>query len=587
MAALLLGACAALPPYGDPSLQLHRLFEQSDESSQQRFPMGAIYRGEQRRVARFGDFLSDAHVAAGAEAARSELGALARIDRASVSSADRVAYDAFKWQREIDLRWSEPAILAVWLRVPFDQFNGFHLDFTELSSGTGAAHYRSVEDYDDGLGRIDGFVAWLGRATARFREGMETGVVHPRVVVERMIGQFAALVAQGVEGSTFYGPIRSMPLDIAPAERERLEKAYGAAIRERILPAFVRMHDFLMHEYLPRARTSAGLSQIPGGAAYYRHLIEVHTTTRMTPEEIHALGLAEVARIRARMEEIRTRTGFSGTLAQFFEHVRTDARFKAASAEAMAEGYRAIGARVHAALPRLFSRLPKTALEIRPEPAYRERTAAAGRYEAGAGDAARPGIFYFSAWDLPSRNTTGMESIYLHEAEPGHHLQTSLARENAGLPRFLRFRWITAYGEGWGLYAETLGRELGMYEDPYQQFGAYGLEIWRAVRLVVDTGVHAKGWTREQAIDYLMANSSTGRTDAAVEIERYIAWPAQALAYKIGQLTITRLREKAQAALGANFDVRAFHEQVLMTGALPLPVLEAKIDAWIAGQTGR
>lgn len=584
--ALLLGACTALPPGGDPSQALHRLFEQSTESSERRYPMGAIYRGEQRRVARFGDVLTDAHVAAGAEAARSELGALAQIDRAALSPTDRLAYDVFKWQREIDLRWSDPAILAVWLRLPFDQFNGYHLDFPELSSGTGAARYRSVEDYEDGLGRVGGFVAWLGRATARFREGMDTGVVHPRVVVERMIGQFAALIAQGVEGSTFYGPIRSMPQDIAPAERERLAKAYAAAIRERILPAFARMRDFLQHEYLPRARASDGLSGVPGGTAYYRHLIEVHTTTRLTPEEIHALGLAEVARIRARMDEVRVRAGFAGTLAQFFEHVRTGARFKAASAEAMTEGFRAIGARVQAALPRLFSRLPTTALEIRPEPPYRERTAAAGRYEAGAADASRPGIFYFSTWDLPSRNTTGMESIYLHEAEPGHHLQISLARENAALPKFLRFRWITAYVEGWGLYAESLGRELGMYEDPYQQFGAYGLEIWRAVRLVVDTGVHAKGWTREQAIDYLMANSTTGRTDATVEIERYIAWPAQALAYKIGQLTITRLREKAQAALGAKFDVRAFHEQVLMTGALPLPVLEAKIDAWIAGQAG-
>lgn len=586
LGAMLACACAGavLAQAGDSSQRLRRLFEQSSLAAQQRFPLGALYRGESRRVAQFGEYLTDAHVAAGRESALADLQELAGIERALLSAPERVAYDAFRWQREIDLRWSEPRFRDIWLRLPFDQFNGFHLGFPTLSSGSGAARYRSVEDYEDGLSRIEGFIAWLERAMARFREGAGAGIVHPRPVVERMVEQFAALLAQGVEGSVFYGPVRAIPDGIAPAERERLRLAYATAIRERILPAFTRMHEFLSGWYLARTRESVGLYRIPGGEAYYRHLVEVHTTTRLSPDEIHALGRAEVERIRARMDEIRVRTGFEGPLPAFFEHVRGDPQFRPASAAAIAERYRAIGARVQAALPRLFPKLPRAALEVRAEPAWREKSAPYARYESGSADASRPGVFYYNTRDLASRSVIGMEALYLHEALPGHHLQIGIARESAQLPPFLRYREITAFSEGWALYAETLGPELGLYADPWQRFGALDQEMWRALRLVVDTGIHWMGWRREEAIDYMLAHSSTSRTDAVAEVERYIAWPGQALAYKIGQLTITRLRAKARDALGERFDVRDFHDVVLATGSLPLPVLEAKVDAWIAAR---
>jgi uncharacterized protein (DUF885 family) len=342
------------------------------------------------------------------------------------------------------------------------------------------------------------------------------------------------------------------------------------------------MRDFLRDDYLPRTRGSVGLSDLPGGAGWYRQLVAENTTTALAPDEIHQIGLAEVARIRQSMDAVRIETGFAGALPEFLEFMRTDPRFQPASAQALKDGYADIGRRVDLALDRLFAHRPRSALELRPTPANQERTDAAARYQQGTPDGSRPGIFYFNTWDLPSRNTSGMESLYLHEAVPGHHYQVSLAQENLALPKLLRFGGNTAYVEGWALYAESLGFELGLFTDPYQHFGHLDDEMLRAMRLVVDTGLHTKGWTREQAIDYMLANSSMSRTDAVAEVERYIASPAQALAYKIGQLTIRRLRTRAEVALGPRFDVRAFHDQVLNTGALPLAVLEAKIEAWVA-----
>lgn len=342
------------------------------------------------------------------------------------------------------------------------------------------------------------------------------------------------------------------------------------------------MRDFLRDDYLPRTRSSVGLSALPSGLDWYRYLTLENTTTSLAPDEIHQIGLAEVARIRQSMDAVRIEAGFAGPLPAFLEFMRTDARFKPASAQALKDGYGEIGRRVDVTLDRLFAHRPRAALELRPTPANQERTDAAARYQQGTPDGSRPGIFYFNTWDLPSRNTSGMETLYLHEAVPGHHYQVSLAQENLALPKLLRFGGPTAYFEGWALYAESLGFELGLFTDPYQRFGHLDDEMLRALRLVVDTGLHTKGWTREQAIDFMLANSSMSRTDAVAEVERYIASPAQALAYKIGQLTIRRLRTQAEATLGPRFDVRAFHDQVLNTGALPLAVLEAKIDAWVA-----
>ena len=536
-------------------------------------------------MARFGEEFSDAHVAAMRAGARAELERLAAIDRDRLASADRIAYDTFHWNKTLELRRFGPALSAVWLRLPLNSyFESWHIEFPSLSSGTGIAPYRSVADYDNGLARIDGYITFLGRAITRLREGAAQGVVQPRRVVEDMIEQFDESIAQGVEGSTFYGPIGKLPAEMAPADRDRLTQLYRTKIRNRLLPTFVQVRDFLKREYLPKSRNTVGLSQIPGGADYYRLLVEEHTSTSMSPEEIHRIGLAEVVRIKRSMEEIKNRVGFEGSLAQFFEHIRTDQRFKPASAQALADGYRAIGANVSQALPRLFRTLPKTALELRPVPAAAERATPGAYYDAGSVDGARPGVFFFNTHDLPSRTIETMETLYLHEAVPGHHLQASLRRENRALPDVLRFGWNTAYIEGWALYAESLGPELGMFTDPYQRLGAYSYEMLRAMRLVVDTGLHMMGWSRDQAIDYMLANSSFNPARTAREVDRYIAYPGQALAYKVGQLTIARLRATAERALGPEFDIREFHDEVLSTGALPMSVLEAKIDAWIAAR---
>ncbi len=418
-------------------------------------------------------------------------------------------------------------------------------------------------------------------AIARFREGLAAGVVEPKLVVRNMIDQFDALLKQGVEGSTFYGPVKKFPEGISPADQERLRAAYAAQVRDVINPVHQRMRDFLADTYLPAARDSVGLSGLKGGEKLYALYIEQRTTLPLNAEEVHQLGLSEVARITAEMVKQQQAVGFKGTLAQFFDHLRSDPRFQPKTKEELAEGYRAIEARVLERIPEQFNLIPKSPLELRPVPDYREKTDAGGSYNQGTPDGSRPGIFYFNTYDLASRYTWGMETLFLHEGIPGHHFQISLAQENAALPNFMRFGGNTAFVEGWGLYAETLWKELGVETDPYQRMGGLNDEMLRAMRLVVDTGLHAKGWSRDQAIEYMLANSPMSRTDATAEVERYIAVPGQALAYKIGQLTLSRLKARAQAALGPRFDPRAFHAEVLDTGSLPMPVLEKKIDDWI------
>ena len=577
------GAAQMSAAQGDAA-RMRAIFSQSDEAYLKRNPLDAIYRGDGRYAGQFGDLLSDAHAAAERAAAQDDLKRLAAINRAALSPDDQVIYDTFQWQRSLDLKGMSPALATFAAELPIDHFNGLHIYFPDLSSGEGAAAYKTVADYDNGLSRIDGFIVFIDQAIGRFRQGMARGVVQPRLVVNNMIEQLDGMIAQGVDGSTFYGPIKKMPEGFGAADKARLTAGYRQAIAGKIDPAFTRLRDFLKNEYLPKSRDSVGLGAVPGGADYYAYLVQRQTTTEMTPDQIHQLGLSEVARIRQGMEAVKAQVGFNGTLPRFFDYLRTDPRFKPASAQTLGDGYRAIGKRVDMAIPKLFSAVPTALLEIRPVPAYIEKTAAGAYYMQGTPDGSRPGVFYFNSYDLPSRTTPGMETLYLHEAIPGHHFQISLAQENTALPNFLRFGGNTAYVEGWALYSESLGTELGMLTDPYQRFGAYDDEMLRAMRLVVDTGIHTKGWTRDQAIAYMLANSGMSKTDATAEVERYIAYPAQALAYKVGQLTIRKLRTRAEQALGAKFDVRAFHEQVLMTGALPMDVLETKIDRWIAAQ---
>ena len=575
-------AAAAPRPAQDAATALAALFRDSDEASLRRNPLEALVRGDLRYAAEFGDYVTPAYFEAERRAVEADLQRLRAIDRAALDPTRQLAYDVFRWNQERSLSALRPEILALTAVRPIDHKRGMQAFYPDVSSGRGAAPFRTVADYENNLRRLDGFARYLDNSILRFREGMASGVVQPKLVVDVVLGQFDNLIAQGVEGSTFYGPVNAFPETVPAVERPRLVAAYRAAIGERLIPSLRRIRAFLADEYRPVARDSIGLSDMPGGSELYRLRIEEQTTLPLTADQVHEIGLSEVARVRTRMEAVARQAGFTGTLTEFFHHIRTEPRFQPASREALTQNFRAIGERVDRRVLELFAARPRTQLNIEPVPAYRERSAAGGSYSQGAPDASRPGTFYFNAYDLPSRTIEGNETLFLHEGTPGHHFQISLAQENEALPNFMRFGGNTAFVEGWAHYAETLGAELGLFTDPIQMFGHLDAQMFRAIRLVVDTGLHAKGWSRDRAIDYMMANSATGRTAAESEIDRYIANPGQALAYKIGQLKISELRARAERALGSRFDIRAFHSQVLDTGALPLTVLERKIDDWIA-----
>ncbi len=567
-----------------PSARLHALFRASDEDNLRRNPLSAMFRGDYRYADRLGDYISDEYYAGERAAAERELAALAAIDRSSLNATDQLAYDVFKYQREDDLRDVEPEMLALTAVRPINHFSGFHTFYPVFASGRNAAPFRNVEDYENNLIRHRQFATLIDKAIGRLREGLASGVVETKMTVRNVIGQLDTQLAAPPEESPYFGPIGAFPDTVPEADRARLRAAHLEVIGEGIYPAYRRLRDFLQNEYLPRAREGAGLVHMRGGDVLYRRLIEENTTLPLTADYVHDLGLREVARIRSEMDAIRTRVGFQGDLAAFFEHLRTDRRFEPASREWVRDRYYAIGRQVDARIGEIFSTIPRTRLEIREVEAFRERNEAGGSYQDGTPDGSRPGVFYYNAYDLPSRRTYGMETLYLHEGAPGHHFQISLANENADLPNFMRFGGNTAFVEGWALYAETLWDELGMETDPYQRFGGLNDEMLRAMRLVVDTGIHAKGWTREQGIRYMLDNSGMSETEVVSEVERYIVIPGQALAYKIGQLKILELRARAEAALGDRFDLKDFHAQVLMTGALPLTVLERKIDDWIASR---
>jgi uncharacterized protein (DUF885 family) len=583
-------AQTAAPNPAAPAAQLRQLFADSDEASLKRNPINAIFRGDLRYADHLGDYISDAYNTAERAALQSDLARLRRVDRRVLNATDQIAYDVFEQQTLSSLKGYTPQIMALTVVRPIDHFTGFHTFYPGFASGQGAAPFRTLVDYENNLKRHREYAILIDRVISRFRQGMRSGVVQPKLTVVNMIGQLDGLIAEGIEKSTFYGPVAKFPDGISAADQARLKADYAATIRDVIIPAHTRLRNFLKNEYLPKAREGIGLVSMKGGKLLYTHAIEQSTTLPLTADYVHNLGLSEVARIRTEMETIKASVGYKGTLKAFFDYLRTDPKFKPKTKDELVNGYYAIGKTVDARIGKLFSTLPKTPLEIRFYEPYREKNQAGGSYEQGVWDSktpskSRPGVFYFNTYDLPSRTTPGMETLFLHEGAPGHHFQISLAQENEALPAFMRYGGNTAYVEGWALYAESLWDELGMETDPYRRFGGLDDEMLRAMRLVVDSGIHAKGWTREQAIKYMLDNSSMGETDATAEVERYIVWPGQALAYKIGQLTILRLRDKAEKALGAKFDIKEFHAQILMTGALPMTVLERKIDAWIAAQS--
>lgn len=506
---------------------------------------------------------------------------LATFERENLNDNDKITYDILK--RDIDI-----ALEGLQFNdnlMPLNQFSSFHLTFAQLGSGSVMQPFNSVKDYDNWLQRMQVGANYLDSAIVYFKKGIAANTVLPKALVVKMIPQMQSMVVSNVTESIFYGPIKQLPDSFPAADKQRLTQAYTKTIQEKLIPAFQRLGAFLQNEYLPKSRNTTGINGIPNGDKLYAFCIKTATTTQKTADEIYQIGLSEVARIRSEMTKIQQQVGFKGTLLQFFEYMRTDKQFKPyKQAAEIITAFNTIHQTMQPNLQKMFGNVPKTPFEIRQTEAFRAATASA-EYMQGSADGSRPGIFYVPIVDATQFNTTsGMESLFLHEAIPGHHYQISIQQENTALPKFRRFGGNNAYAEGWALYCESLGKELGLYTNPYQYMGALGDEMHRAIRLVVDAGMHSKNMTREEAIAYMMENEPISEDGAVAEIERYMSIPGQALGYKIGALKIKEMRTKYEKQLGKSFNIAKFHDAILIDGNMPLDVLETKMDAWAAKQ---
>ncbi|TNJ34216.1 DUF885 family protein [Arenimonas terrae] len=560
--------------------QLNALYADFWEASLKLNPLQATFVGDARYNDQMPDFFSAEYRAKGEAFNREWLAKAQAIGSEGLSGQDLLSYEIFVRDLQFEIDGER---FPGW-QIPLNQFTNLTGTIAQLGSGTSAQPFKTVQDYDNWLKRAAGVPQLLATMQANMREGMAAGVVQPKVLMVKVIPQIDALVKDKPEDTLFWQPIANLPADFSDADKTRLTEAYRALIADQLMPAYRDLRTFVNDEYLPASRDTVSLSALPDGEAWYAFRAKQFTTTDLTPAQIHDIGLAEVARIHAEMDGVMQQTGFKGTRAEFFEFVTKDKQFEFGSEDELLTAYRALEAKINARVDELFSLKPKAPFEIRPVEPFRAQSAAGGSYMRPSEDGTRPGIFYVNTYDLPTRKRWDSESLFLHEAIPGHHFQIALQQELGDLPKFRRFGGETAFAEGWGLYAESLGKELGVYTDPYQYFGRLQAEMWRAIRLVVDTGLHSKGWTREQVIDYMKANSATSDTEAVAETERYIAIAGQALAYKIGELKIKELRARAEAELGDKFDIRGFHAEVLQDGSVPLAVLEAKVDRWIASR---
>ena len=556
---------------------LAQILQNYSEESYKLNPIEATNAGDNRFNAEFPNALSKAYKAEKKAFYEKYLSEIKAIDTALLTDVEQMSVAVLKWDCEINLNeFSYKKDL-----MPIDQMWSKNLDFNQLASGTNAQPFKTVKDYNDWLKRVDGYLLWLATAQEQMKSGITSGYVLPKSLIKKVIPQFETLAEGKVEDHLFYAPIHLFPESFSKADKMSLIDAYAVMVKDKIMPAYKDMTEFLKNEYLPAGRDTDGINATPLGDSYYSHQIQKYTTTTMTADEIHKLGLSEVARIRKEMEAVKTEVGFKGDLNAFFEHVRANKHLMPFTERSQViVFYDSIHEVMKPKINTLFGKQPKTPFEVRRTEPFREKSAAAN-YSPGSLDGTRPGIFYTPIPDVEKYNVFDKEDLFLHEAIPGHHFQISLAQENNELPKFRKTLWYSAYGEGWALYTESMGKELGLYKDPYQYFGMLSSEIHRAIRLVVDTGLHAKGWTREQAIKYSLENEAESEDDIISEIERYMANPGQALSYKIGQLKLLELRARAKDKMGDAFDIKEFHNQVLETGCIPLQLLENKIDAWI------
>jgi uncharacterized protein (DUF885 family) len=555
------------------SERLLKLFDLYWEFTMHASPEFATYVGYPGQNDRWSDQSFEA-IEFGRRTTRLMATALESIERAQLTPAEQVYYDLA--DRRIEQALEGEKFPGEYLVI--SQLEGVHQFIPQMLSVTPA---RNVEDYEDLIARLRGLPRVVDQTIARLRKGLEEGITPPRVTLRDVPGQVKNLLVDDPLASPMLRAFQKFPSTLAAAEQERLRGAAVQAFAEQVKPAFSKLHDFLANTYVPAARDSIAMSDLPDGRAWYAFTARSYTTTNLTPEQIHQIGLAEVRRIRRQMEELKAAAGFQGSLQEFFTFLRTDPRFFFDRPEDLLAGYRDIAKRIDPELVRLFGRLPRQPYGVTPIPSFMEKSQTTAYYEPGSLAAGRPGNFYANTYDLKSRPKWEMEALTLHEAVPGHHLQISLSQELEGVPQWRKYDHYTAFSEGWGLYAESLGDEIGLYKDPYAKFGQLTYEMWRAVRLVVDTGLHTMGWTRQQAIDYFKDNAGKAEHDIVVEIDRYIVNPGQALAYKIGELKIKELRAHAEKELGARFDVRAFHDRLLGNGALPLDLLEKNVKAWV------
>ncbi|TYP74386.1 DUF885 domain-containing protein [Aquimarina intermedia] len=553
------------------------LLKEYNEEGYELDPMMATNAGDSRFNTKFPNVLSEEYKAKKKAYYTKYKTVLTQIDTSHLTETEKMSKAVLLWDCNINLE----AMTFNTDLMPLDQMWSINLYFNQYAGGTNAQPFKTVQDYKDWLVRVDAYLIWLNSAKKMMKKGMETGYVLPKSLIVKVIPQFEALAELPVEEHLYYAPIKNIPDNFTKEEIKELTEAYRSMVETKIIPAHKEMVTFLNGDYLSSGRMSSGITDTPLGSEYYAHQVKKYTTTNMAADEIHELGLKEVSRIRSEMEAVKEEVGFKGDLKAFFMHVRTNKDLMPFTERSQVIAfYDSIHQVMKPQIDKLFGNQPTTAFEVRRTEPFREKSAAAN-YNPGSIDGSRPGIFYTPIPEVEKYNIYDKEDLFLHEAIPGHHFQISLAQENDELPDFRKTLWYSAYGEGWALYTESMGKELGLYKDPYQYFGMLSGEMHRAVRLVVDTGLHAKGWTREQAIAYSLDNEAESEASITSEIERYMANPGQALSYKIGQLKIRELRAKSEELLGEKFDIREFHNQVLETGCIPLQLLEQKIDTWL------
>jgi len=564
----------------DKAAQLDKLYAQYWEEMLKLNPLAATFQGDPRYNDQLPNFLSEEYRDRSHDFTAGWLEKIEAVGSDGLEGQDLLSYQIFVRNAKDELASEQ---FPSWMQ-PVNQFYNIASTVVQLGSGTGAQPFETVEDYDNWSKRASQVPVLFDQAIANMKQGVEAGVVQPRALMEKVLPQLDALIKDDAADTLFWKPIADMPESFSAEEKERITGDYRTLIEQQLMPAYRELREYIADDYMPHTRDTAGMAALPNGEAWYAFRAKNSTTTDLSPAQIHQIGLDEVERIHGEIRKVMAEVGFEGSLQDFFEFMQTDPRFSFESEEALLAHYRGLEDKINQKIPELFSLTPKAPFEIRPVEAFRAQSAAGGSYMRPSEDGSRPGIFYVNTYDLPTRKTWDAEDLFLHEAIPGHHFQIALQQELTGLPTFRRFGGETAFTEGWGLYAESLGKDLGVYTDPYSEFGYLQNELWRAIRLVVDTGLHSKGWTREQVIEYMLENSAESETQATAEAERYMAIPGQALAYKMGELKILEMRDKAEAALGEDFDIREFHAEVLKDGSVPLDVLEDKINRWIESE---